>query len=399
MDSMKYGYFFKKSFPIPPERVWQKTDEYTLFIRNGKVVSDKEYVVCLEKDPARDFVILNLTDIQLRLCELRQDADCVAIAEKTIKKLIERVKPDLITVTGDQGFGDKTEILVVGRMIDKFGIPWAPVFGNADNRSDEGVSTGEQTFLYENAFRNCLLKAGPTNLARLENGSIRYGNYIVNIVERAGENDFFVVRSLIFMNSGDEQPYPAEDYPGQERVNPDDYSKLTEVQIDWYRWAVRGVQKYGKENKVPSSIFLHIPIYAYNEAYKAAKNPQGGWNIGYEKSYGEVRETFGTPPYDDHVFSAIEEEGSTDLIVCGHDHRNNLIITHKKVTFCYGLKTGKGCYWDQDMSGGTVITIKKDGTKTVYHKFCPVKVIGLPRWIYPLAALVGLAVGLIAGLL
>ena len=42
------------------------------------------------------------------------------------------------------------------------------------------------------------------------------------------------------------------------------------------------------------------------------------------------------------------------------------------------------------MTGGTVIRIKKDGT---------VRVIGIPRWIYPLAGLVGLAAGLLIGLL
>ena len=372
---------------------------YELYYRDGKVRSDNGYIVCMEKDPQKDFVILNLTDIQLRLPELKQDADCVAIAEKTIRKLVKKTRPDLITVTGDQGFGDRAEILLVGRMIDRFGIPWAPVFGNADNRSDEGLSTGKQTFLYENAFDNCLLKAGPSNLATLVGGAVRYGNYIVNIVERdTNERGFRVVRSLIFMNSGDEEPYDPKDYPRQERANGDEYSKLTKTQLDWYRWAVRGVQKYGKDGKVPSSVFQHIPIYAYNEAYKAAKAPDGGWNPGYESSFGEMRETSGTPPYDDGVMKIIKEEGSTDLIVCGHDHRNDYVITYKGVTFCYGLKTGKGCYWDEDMSGGTVVTIKNDGTNNVRHEFCPVRVLGIPRWIYPLVGFASFVVGMIVGL-
>ena len=51
------------------------------------------------------------------------------------------------------------------------------------------------------------------------------------------------------------------------------------------------------------------------------------------------------------------------------------------------------------MTGGTVIRIKKDGTVSARHEFCPVRVIGIPRWIYPLAGLVGLAAGLLIGLL
>ena len=392
---MKYQYYLQKHFSSPVEQKWTG-DGYCLRCQDGAVKADKDYVICLEKDPERDFVILNLTDIQLRLPELRQDADCVAIAEKTIRKLVKKVRPNLITVTGDQGFGDRTEILRVGGMIDRFGIPWAPVFGNADNRADDGLPTGEQTFLYENAFKNCLLKAGPSDLAYLVDGQTRYGNYVVNIVERGEKDSFTVVRSLIFMNSGDEEPYDDADYPGQERVNKDEYSRLTERQIEWYKAMVRSANNYGR---VPSSLFLHIPIYAYNEAYKAAKNPLGGWNAGYENSVGEARETSGTPPFDDGVLSAIKEEGSTDFIICGHDHRNNYIITHRGVTFCYGLKTGKGCYWDPDMTGGTVVTIKKDGAVSARHEYCPVKVIGIPRWIYPIAALVGLAAGLLIALL
>lgn len=396
MIHMKYGFYFKKRFPSPKDKKWTG-DGYCLRIEDGAVKADKDYVICLEKDPNKDFVILNLTDIQLRLPELRQDADCVAIAEKTIRKLVEKVKPDLITVTGDQGFGDRTEILRVGGMIDRFGIPWAPVFGNADNRADKGLLTGEQTFLYENAFKNCLLKAGPSDLGYLTDGQTRYGNYVVNVVERDdSEKGFRLVRSLIFMNSGDEESYNEADYPGQERANEDEYSRLTERQIEWYRAMVRSSNNYGR---IPSSLFLHIPIHAYNEAYKAAKNPLGGWNVGYENSVGEMREVSGTPPFDDGVLTAIKEEASTDFIICGHDHRNNYIITHNGVTYCYGLKTGKGCYWDKDMTGGTVVTIKKDGTVSARHEYCPVKVIGLPRWIYPIAALVGLATVLLIVLL
>lgn len=395
---MRYDYFLKKHFPSPKEQKWAG-EGFTLAVENGKVVSDKDYVICLEKDPNKDFVILNLTDIQLRLPELRLDADCVAIAEKTVKKLVKKVKPDLITVTGDQGFGDRTEILRVGGMIDRFGIPWAPVFGNADNRADEGLPTAQQTFLYENAFKNCLLKAGPSDLAYLVDGQTRYGNYVVNIVERGEKNSFTVVRSLIFMNSGDEEPYDDADYPGQERANKDEYSHLTARQLEWYRMMVRSAQKYGN-GKVSSSLFLHIPIYAYNDAYKAAKNENGEWNPGYEDSVGEVREVSGTPPYDDGVLAVLKEEGSTDFIICGHDHRNNSIVKHDGITYCYGLKTGKGCYWDKDMSGGTVVTIKKDGAVSARHEYCPVKVIGIPRWIYPAAALLGSAIiGLLIGLL
>ena len=58
-----------------------------------------EDTVMLQKEPGKDFVILNLTDIQY--------SDALDFAQRgytkeTIQTLIEETKPDLITMTGDQ---------------------------------------------------------------------------------------------------------------------------------------------------------------------------------------------------------------------------------------------------------------------------------------------------------
>ena len=58
----------------------------------------RDYAAELEKDPDKDFVILNLTDIQLVDSALEEEG---AMVKRNTDRLVEAVKPDLITVSGD----------------------------------------------------------------------------------------------------------------------------------------------------------------------------------------------------------------------------------------------------------------------------------------------------------
>ena len=395
---------------------WNATDEYSIQLTDNGFSTDKDYVMCIEKQPNKEFVILNLTDVQLGDGEIDFNAEFVRRADKTIEELVNKVQPDLITVTGDQGYGTEKSILYVGNLIDRYGIPWAPVFGNHDNQEDI-LTTDQQSYLYETAFKNCLFKSGPNNLATVESGSVAYGNYVINIVERdQSANKFHVVRSLVFVNSRDGYDYEKDEtHEEQKPINSRGYVMLSDKQIAWYKWAVKGVQQYGIDGKVKSTVFLHIPIYAFNLAFnaafktnvdpfdyeeydKAVKNEnalaayadKSIWNEGYENSVGGRREEICSAPYDDHVLDAIKDFDddpntdffSTDMVVAGHDHVNNFIIEYEGVTMAYGLKTGSGCYYNEDLSGGSVILVRDDGDSIIYHQFTDIKVATFPWWIY-----------------
>lgn len=400
---------------------WKSNDNYTIKFTNGKFITNKDYIICIEKkSKTKDFIILNLTDIQLRDIDIQDNTEFFRIAENIIEILVKKVKPDLITVTGDQGYGTKSTIMHVGNFIDQYGIPWAPIFGNHDNQEME-LNTEEQAYLYENSFNNCLFKSGPRNLASTYSGSIAWGNYIINIIERddpsSTNNEFHVVKSLIFINSGDIYDYTKDPkFNNQKPINDRNYAMLTSNQIKWYKWAVKDVQHYGKNGKVKSALFLHIPIYAYNTAFAAAyktdvdifnyqnytasvKNEdvfdtfvnKTFWNEGYEHSVGGIREMICSPPYDDHVFEAIKNFDdnensnyiSTDLVIAGHDHTNNFIIEYEGVTLAYGLKTGMASYANEDLIGGSVILVHDSGKSVMYHQFTNnIKVLTYPWRIY-----------------
>ena len=89
----------------------------------------------LNKMPDRDFVILNLSDPQLSNEEWQEGHLNRRRLEYTVAELMERVKPDLITVSGDlswAGFDHSYDM--VGQLINGYGVPWAIVWGNHDNQ-------------------------------------------------------------------------------------------------------------------------------------------------------------------------------------------------------------------------------------------------------------------------
>lgn len=336
----------------PPSPHYSHTT-YTLELQGDEVVSDTDWVVVLEKDPAKDFVILNLTDIQLGTGEYLGSFDHI---RRMVTALVEKTQPDLITVTGDTSYGCNTAVYGICSFIDSFGIPWAPVYGNHDFENS-GMSPDTLALVFGN-YRNCLFKNGPSCLAVDERYGVEAkGNYVVDIVEK--QNDAFtLVKSLVFFNS---------------RTNG-----ITDLQIQWYRDCMESAAPYGNGSEVPSAVFMHIPIPEYRDAAYAAYRDwnasliesytEEAWNDGYKDSFGAWHEgvSSGATPYG---FAAILKEGGNDLVVCGHDHKNCFCIDHEGMTYLFTLKTGPGCYYEEGMEGGTEISVGSSGTATVRHCF------------------------------
>ena len=89
----------------------------------------------LIKEHGRDFVILNLSDPQLSNKEWGEGEKARSILEYTVKELMERVKPDLVTVSGDIAWaGADHSYDMFAAMLERYGVPWAPVWGNHDEQ-------------------------------------------------------------------------------------------------------------------------------------------------------------------------------------------------------------------------------------------------------------------------
>ena len=311
---------------------WSPEQEYTA-----------DYAVELEKSPYRDFVVLNLADVQLSTEEVFGEKG--AMSEALITKAIEEVKPDLITLTGDNSWCFMGYIRLA-EFIDSFGIPWAPVMGNHDG--DNGDKTEENwDALQMTKCKNCLFKFGPKDMG--------VGNYVINITEKGK-----IIHTLYMMDTHTDTS-----------LEVGGYDHLWDNQLDWYEWAVKGTNALAGE-PVESSIFFHIPCIQDRQAWADAKyNPSTGKYDAaeYADSFGSNDEGICSPEYDSGFFDLVKELGSTKNIISGHDHVNNSSILYDGVYLNYSLKSGFGSYWQENKLGGSVLTIDSDGHATFGHHF------------------------------
>ena len=158
-----------------------------------------------------------------------------------------------------------------------------------------------------------------------------------------------------------------------------------EESIEWYKKECLALKA---EGCLDTSMFLHIPLTVYRDAWEAAyktglvNEPKDitveesytdkFWNDGYKDSFGVKHECICCCGIDDGVFVAIEECGTTHNVVAGHDHINNFVINYKGVNLIYGTKIGEGCYWRQFLNGGTVLTVTENGISDVHHEYVDV---------------------------
>ena len=315
----------------------------------------------LQKPADRDFRILNFSDTHMRKSELAEGHLFRAVFERTITEAIDRVKPDLITISGDISWsGDDAAHAWLADYFDSFGIPWAPVMGNHDHQCGEAFVDGiADVFM---ARKYCLFEKGDAALG--------CGNYIILI-----EEDGRPVTALFMMES--HNCYTYTDANGDEHRT---WGRLNEAQKAWYttendRLKARGCQD--------SALIMHIPMYAYREAsafayrdgidwanlqYECCTDFPAAWREGVTAS-GVQYEGLGAPDIDDGVFDTLLAGGTTKHVLVGHDHINNWSICHHGIKLCFSLKASPSAYWRPFLNGGTVLRAASCGITEIYHEY------------------------------
>ncbi len=313
---------------------WSVTDEFTA-----------DYCIELEKDPDEDFIILNLADVQLK-----DDLVYEEEGEKTVEMiddLVRETEPDLITLTGDNAWGTVAYINLV-KQIDAYGIPWAPIMGNHD-----GQCCINEFWAAHLLFKaeNCLFEFGPEDMG--------YGNYIINITENG-----HIIHTLFMVDTHNNTEYTLED-----GSTVGGYDHLWDNQIEWYKWAVKGISEI-EGRTVESSVFMHIPVCEYKDAWISANGSDAIGELDPElapDAIGLLGEGVSCPPVNNGFFDVCKELGSTKNIFAGHDHANNFQIYYEGIRLTYTLKTGYGAYYTEGLMGGTVISIDSDGSAYAEH--------------------------------
>ncbi len=318
----------------------------------------------LDIKEGRPFTLLNLSDPQMSHGEWENGHKSGIILDRTVKTVVERTNPDLITVSGDIGYGgDLLSYKYFADYIDTFGIPWTVCFGNHDNQGGpEAINDVVAEYL-----KHPLFVYEPCD------PSLGNGNFVIGVYQADKP-----VEAVIMMDTHDREPYTLENGDPTQV-----WARLLPSQLDWYRERISELESAGFTD---STLITHIPIFAYRTAFDAAAKPgidygavkpensTGAefWNPGYEDSYGVRYEGICSYPEDEGAFDVIKELGSTKTLVTGHDHINNFVINYDGVRFVYSLKAGCGCYWNPILCGGTVLTYSADGEKTVRHEYVDV---------------------------
>ena len=318
---------------------WSPENEYRL-----------EDTAILMKDPDKDFVVMNVTDLHhaeydyTYLNNVRANRDLYYIKLKA-----KELKPDLITLSGDIFCEDGgSNIYSVHRLteyLDSLGIPWAPVFdyhdwmGNCDLNYIADI-------MMESEY--CLLKKGDPDLG--------IANYVINICEeRDGKTE--VVHSVLMMDTH--------------------HGNVYDSQIEWYKWATTGVNEVSG-TRVPSSVIMHVPVAQYAYAYDAAWDAENNcWREGYDafgvKGEDVCCEMKDGKPLDNGLFAAMKEIGTTTNVLCGHDHVNSFSVLYEGIRLTYSLRIGRGGYWDDtyetDTFGVTTLTINSAGDGEIEHHY------------------------------
>ena len=333
----QYSAFSAYLANLNPKKAAEKT--YT-----GRAVSETEiernadllWAHTLEKDPERDFVILNITDVHL--ADIGERVKQGNETLKTLDALIRDVNPDLITVTGDIVCDDATyhAIRRFTDFMESFDIPWAPIFGNHDDEGNCDLSYLADIMLNS---PHCIMKKGDPAMG--------VGNYVICITEEAR-----IVTALFMMDSH--------------------HGLVNAQQVDWFSSLAAQIDAES-EGTAEIAVMLHIPTAEFESAYNAAYDPEtksfrdgfGAFGEKYEEVCCARRDGV---PYEEGFFSALKEAGNVKHLICGHEHMNDFSIVWDGIRLTYTMKVGKSSGYQPGFDGGTVITVGRGGIKRITHK-------------------------------
>jgi len=299
------------------------------------------------------FTILNISDIQ-------DGYPLNPLTKDYIEKTVDKVKPDLIVLTGDNVSGydipeEKDAENAIKEFMDIFekrNIKVAAVFGNHDDEETKS-SKEHQLSVYE-SFDCYVGKKGFC----VED---RAGTYNLPIMKSDGSGYGF---NLWLTDSG---TYNTEnDYGG--------YACVYKEQIEWYKETAEKLKKENGGKVVPSINFQHIIVPEIYDALKQIKfvrlgciirkkNPLNDKTKFYvlpDGAKGELREYPCPPYYNNGQYDAMLESGDVLATVSGHDHENSFEIDYKGIKIINTPTVGFNAYNDINVGSRVFVIDEKE---------------------------------------
>lgn len=279
------------------------------------------------------FTILQVADIQ-------DDALLSNLAVSAIKNAVEKSKPDLIVLTGDNIAGyscgtkglAKTALKSVMDMFEEIGVPVAAVFGNHDDDNTPYTKL-EQIEQYE-SYKCYIGCAGVVCEAKCgDKSTINAGTYNVPIFASADSDE--IAYNLWCIDSGNYNP--DDNYGGYGYVMPE--------QVEWYKAKSDELKEANGGEPVPSIAFQHIvPPQIYRALKEVDKGTEGAyphegkyWTLpdGLDPETNWMGEapcppsTAFEPGYAE--LDAMIEQGDVKAVFFGHDHINCFCVPYEGI--------------------------------------------------------------------
>ncbi len=309
------------------------------------------------------FTILQVADIQ-------DDALLSNLAKQSIRNAVEKSKPDLIMLTGDNIAGyscgtkglAKAALKAVMDLFEDIGVPVAAVFGNHDDDNTPYTKL-EQIEQYETYSCYVGEKGVVCEASAGKKKTMNAGTYNLPIYDSEGSDK--VAYNLWCIDSGNYNP--DDTYGGYGYVMPE--------QVKWYVETSNALKAANGGNPVPSIAFQHIaPPQIFKALKEVDKNTEGAVSHGgkyYTLPDGVDRSTNWLleapcppelnfePGYAE--IDAMLEQGDVKAVFYGHDHINHYIVPYEGIDLVSSAGITFHSYND-DHRGFRVITLDKNNT-------------------------------------
>ena len=286
--------------------------------------------------------VLQLTDLHLTAIPWsKQDKQTI----KWVKQAVKYSRADVVAVTGDavgslNPFRMRDKALIeLAEVFEEAEVYWMYTFGNHDGEwsqatgkevKEHNQNQGKEE-LYDllKGYKYLLMQKGDTD---------GVGNYVEDVVDGDGN----VVYGLVNMDSQarnfDENGEKMSTYRG-----------LTENQTVWYEREIKALEERAGKS-VRSSLFMHVPLYEFTDAWLNNKH------VGDFPAINTEGQCY-APDKNSGFYQKMKELGSTDFVTVGHDHDFNWLIKYEDVYFSYGRVSGVNAWQRRAPLGATVIDI------------------------------------------
>ena len=366
---------------------------FTLISYEDSKTGYYEFVADSEED---EFRVLHLTDVHIGAGAFSASKDRWAI--EAVVETFNRVKPDLVIVTGDMAypvpfqagtFNNKREAEMFASMMERLGVYWTIGFGNHDTEIYSLYDRDEiaaQVYMDKKNYPHCLFREGPTDIAGKGNDVIVVRHPTTDGVEivdaasyEANVGSTKISQALVTIDS---HSYTDGDYFGIAWK----YDNIHQDQIDWYAREMDKLTEMNGGEQVKNLVFFHIPLTEYGVYWDEYKDNghNDTANVHYVHGWAGESGEKSFPGVDDcRMFETMLAHGGQGTF-CGHDHYNTFALDVKATTkdadgndvtgvirLSYGMSIDYLAYVgiasDIEQRGGQEIRIDADGGFATRH--------------------------------